>query len=100
MSQSCLSDSNIMDIASRQLYMHGISKCVNDSMYFSSAFSTADSDALVLGFFLAFNSPFWDSCAGLVCNRRSATATGAVVNGHSAVRQRPACVSLFNSVLR
>ena len=24
------------------------------------------------------------------CNRRSPTATGAVVNGHSAVRQRPA----------
>ena len=51
MFQNRLSDSNIMDIASRQLYMHGISKCVNDSMYFSSAFSTADSDALVLGFF-------------------------------------------------
>ena len=51
MFQNRLSDSNIMDTASRQLYMHGISKCGNDSMYFSSAFSTADSDALVLGFF-------------------------------------------------
>ena len=27
---------------------------------------------------------------GIVCNLRSPTATGAVVNGHSAERQRPA----------
>lgn len=51
MSQSCLSDSNIMDIASRQLYIYGIPQCVNDGVYFGTSSSTADSDALVLGFF-------------------------------------------------